>query len=433
MKKPFYPILFAIFPTLYLFSRNRPEVTIQDLPLPILVLVVGILVFMLLLKLLTKNYHKIALTAFSFLIVSFLYVPVRDFWPFLAVRDTTSSYVLWGSVWLLIYAIPSILILRSNRNLLWITQYLNVVAIILLTITVVNIGIYQVGTSEPTQVKIDKVLTSPANQPDIYYIVLDEYARDDYLREVLGYDNELTPYLASKGFYIANKSRTAYFDTVTSLASSLNMEYIGDPELKYAERLTMMQDNKVSQLLKAVGYHYIFITSGGLEGQMGRYAEVHAPQQEVFGMKTSWFASYMLQSSTLDPFLGSWIGCNQGETVLYSFDKIANIPNIEVATFTFVHILSPRSPFVFNRDGNPIRPTRHLSLEEIKERYLDQLIFINKKVEVLLEEILVSPTHLPSLLSKETMDLEREVGGKCTRYLMPITSLIRITNFFLQL
>lgn len=386
MKKPFYPFLLVLFPVLFLYSRNMKEIPLGDILLPMLVLVVGMFLLMLLLRLLTKDYNKIALAASSFLVVSFLYIPIRDLFPSLIPRGVISHAILWG----FLYVIPTFLILKLHINFTSLIRYLNVVAITLLLLSGVNIGINQIRVPEPMQVKINEILTPPKDLPDIYYIVLDEYARDDYLEEVLGYNNELTSYLTNKGFYIATKSLSPYPATVPSLASSLNMERIDVAELSYAEMVDMLQNSKVSQLLKSMGYQYIFITSGALEGHMGRYAEVHAPSQELFGVETSGFAIYILQSTTIAPYTQGWIRHTLWNNILYSFDEIAKMPNVKTPTFVFAHILSPHPPYVFDRDGNPIGPFEHLSLEENREKYLDQLIFTNKKVKVLVDILLES-------------------------------------------
>ncbi|MBT4002001.1 MAG: hypothetical protein HOF10_01675 [Chloroflexi bacterium] len=74
---------------------------------------------------------------------------------------------------------------------------------------------------------LPKTLSGTTSQPDVYYIILDGYSREDYLNEVLSYDNR--PFLnelEGYGFYIANCSQANYSLTRYSLASSLNMEYV---------------------------------------------------------------------------------------------------------------------------------------------------------------------------------------------------------------
>ena len=396
--KYFYPLLLAALPVLFLYSMNMEEVGIADVPLPMLVLVIGILVFMGLVRLFVKDWNKIALIATSFLILSFLYVPIRGLFQFWIIAGSLRDTILWGCLWLLLYSIPIFLILKSHRDFSMVTRFLGTTAIALLIISLANIGIYQIGASSPTTEEVDGGLVHGEVQPDIYYIILDEYVRDDALEEIYGYDNELTNYLVGKGFYIASESLSAYWMSVPSMASTLNMEYIDEAEYGYGEKIRMLQNSKVSQLLKSMDYHYIFVTSGALEAGIERYAELRVSQREIFGIRTSKFAIYVIQATPLNPFILRFVGHDWREGILYCFDEIAEVPNIEAPTFLFAHIVCPHTPFVFDQDGNPIEYRGPYLLDEHREKYLDQLIFLNKKVEALVEEILLNSDTPPIII-----------------------------------
>jgi len=61
-------------------------------------------------------------------------------------------------------------------------------------------------------------LASGATKPDIYYIILDGYSRDDTLQDFFSYDN--TPFLKAledMGFYVARCSQSNYAQTQLSL------------------------------------------------------------------------------------------------------------------------------------------------------------------------------------------------------------------------
>ncbi len=70
--------------------------------------------------------------------------------------------------------------------------------------------------------------------PDIYFIVLDAYARDDVLKEMYGFDNtEFLAYLRNKGFYIAERSAANYCQTGLSIGSCFNLCYLDKLVKKY--------------------------------------------------------------------------------------------------------------------------------------------------------------------------------------------------------
>ena len=81
---------------------------------------------------------------------------------------------------------------------------------------------------------ISKGLVATNSKPDIYYIVLDGYGREDILNEYYAYDNsEFLENLAKRGFAVPHQARSNYPKTVLSISSTLNMDYISNlmPEL----------------------------------------------------------------------------------------------------------------------------------------------------------------------------------------------------------
>ena len=80
--------------------------------------------------------------------------------------------------------------------------------------------------------------------------------------------------------------------------------------------------------------------------------------------------------------------------------------------FIFAHIGQPHPPFIFGPDGEPvrlesrfndhdgsmlIRPGR-LTAEQYRKHYRDQLIFLNKQMERVIDEILANSSQPPILL-----------------------------------
>lgn len=405
----FHPFLFAIFPILFLFAYNIDEVPATDLLLPMLVAIIGTLILLLSLRLLTKSYNKIAIVASYFLVLFFSYGHIRDLiYSLLIPRGVISDTLIGpvtnfslGSLWVLFFISGAFLILKPRRDFSTSTKFLNVVAIALVAISLVNISIYEVKTANLVPEKIiDEEgsgldLSNISNLPDIYYIILDCYTRQDVLKEFWDYDNsEFINFLTDKGFYVASKSRCNYPNTLLSLSSSLNMRYINhvadtvDTELEAGTiLLKMIQDNEVSRLLKSRGYHYIYVSSGWFEGDMGKYADVY---RAISTIEMTNFVTRLVRTTALAPFVYSFIGAEWRGKVLYSFDALANLPNYEEPVFVFAHICCPHGPYIFDRDGNPTK--------EGEGTYIDQLIFVNKKIKLVIDEILSKSDIAPIII-----------------------------------
>jgi hypothetical protein len=85
---------------------------------------------------------------------------------------------------------------------------------------------------------------------------------------------------------------------------------------------------------------------------------------------------------------------------LYQFENLTNIPsmtsNSERPVFVFAHIVVPHIPFVFDQDGS------FLTIEQLRQRtssenYLNQLIYVNSRLETLIDEIL-SKSKVPPII-----------------------------------
>jgi len=415
-----HPFLFAIFPILFLFAYNIDEVPASDLWLPMSVALIGTLILFFSLRLITKNYNKIGIITTFFLVLFFSYGHIRD----LVISYTglekgrISVNLLLASLWVLLFITVAFLITKSHRNFSTSTKFLNIVAIALVAISLINIGIYEIRTinripetanKSPTGLSVNNA----ENLPDIYYIILDEYARQDTLKEFWDYDNsEFIDYLTSKGFYVASKSRSNYGSTSLSLPSSLNMEYLDnlggtvtmqDGRMVGGEVLAnMISNSKASRFLKSKGYRYIHVNSRYYwKEDISKYAEVLA-RKGAFGIMISNFTHGLLRTTALAPFDAYFSGYGRAG-VLYAFDALADIPDIKEPTFVFAYLNSPHPPFLFDRDGNPVRsplfqePDPAEQLRRRHQAYLEQLIFITKKVEILVGEIL-SKSDVPPII-----------------------------------
>ena len=109
------------------------------------------------------------------------------------------------------------------------------------------------------------------NLPDIYLIVLDNYARDDVLRREFNYDNQpFLKQLSDLGFVIPKCSMSNYAWTVLSMSSELNMNYLDtfysemDPKAKtinYDLFTDYIRHSLVWENLTSLGYKTISFES----------------------------------------------------------------------------------------------------------------------------------------------------------------------------
>ena len=173
----------------------------------------------------------------------FLYGAVRDIVFSPEAKSSVAINLAMLAVWGLTFVTLAIAVTRTRSSLDPATSVMNIAALALLVMTLINIGINyskiaDLAARDKEEPGENTTLTTANARPDIYYIILDRYGRNDAIKASFNYDDSrFLDYLAGKGFYIANQSSSNYPDTETSLPSSLNMRYLTAEEIANPDRL----------------------------------------------------------------------------------------------------------------------------------------------------------------------------------------------------
>ena len=265
-----HPVLFAIIPILMLVSLNLDEIFLENSALLFLVIVPSTLVLWYLLNLLIKDKMK------SGLIISLGLVLFFSYGHFLNVlRDVVIEDLVIGrhrhllSSFGIIFAIGVYSILKTKKNFSDFTTIANVIAIVILLISVSNISVYALENSDNDRSILndrlnydDGLPTSFDYTPNVYYIILDAYTSSKVLKDVFDFDNQdFISQLNARGFRVAENSHSNYANTYLSLTSSLNMEYVNyftdavgvdssDRKLSYQ----LYSDNNIMNIFKSLNY-----------------------------------------------------------------------------------------------------------------------------------------------------------------------------------
>lgn len=413
MKTP-HPYLLAIFPILYLYIVNTSEVSPSDLLVPIGISLGSTAVIMLTLNRTTKNIIKTALTTSLFLAFFYSYT-----------RFTNHHLAPLG---ITLFVIGAIFIWRSHRKLVNINKYANIVAILLVAIVSANLCLYEFRKANATEdYNLSETLIAPDNPRDLYYIILDSYGRADILSEVYGFDNSgFINYLIDKGFYVASDSRSNYPKTTLSLPSSLNMSYFTQEWAKDTNReqqdslVQKTVNSEVSQLLKSIGYHYIFVSSGFFHDEAKEYAEIYKSRTVINN-----FTTYLCWNTALSPAMSKYVVDSRRERVLYAFDTLTNLPEYNKPIFVFSHIFCPHSPTIFDENGDTpeILEKWDDPPEILRGTHPQQVVFTNKKMEMVIDAILARSDPEPIIIIQG----DHENGGTVIE---PYVSGVNILNAY---
>lgn len=311
------------------------------------------------------------------------------------------------------------------------------------------------------------VFIPPTLLPDIYYIILDGYGRQDILSETFGYDNyQFIDFLRQHGFYVANQARSNYVQTPLSLSSSLNFSYIQFAE-EYAGAdsnnriplFELLRQNRTREFLKIEGYDFI-VTSSGYPFTEFTDADVYL---SPFLPSLNELERYFLITTSLDPIiskdsaLGNFLRYylpipsyeSNRQRIIFALDEMSRIPKLKSPKFVFVHIIGPHPPFVLDRYGNAVNPN-HLYVpsdgegfggkpEEYQQQYIEQMVFINKQMEIAIDSILKNSIRPPviliqgdhgpgSLLVRDSLEHTclRERTSILSAYYLPESNMVNI-------
>lgn len=421
MKKTFiiHPFLFAIFPILFLFSYNIEQMMSFSETLAPAAVVLGFTLLLLLIsKLIFKDNKKAGIIISAFLVLFFSYGHVFDMIQGQVNLFLVGKHGYLIFIWGLLLTSSIYFIAKTRRDLRNFNNILNIIAFSLVVISLISIGAYKFKTRniwqdnnrnmEAGETNIANLVNTDIPR-DIYYIILDEYAPQSTLKEIFNYDNhEFTDYLTEKGFTIASKSRSNYALTYLSLSSSLNMTYInriiniGIVGIESRDKSILNQtilENRVAGLLQSKGYQFVDLSSGWGKTSNNPYADLNL-QCHRWSRWDDEFTAVLIKTTMLRPFEEYFIEDTIRANVLCTFDRLAKIYKIKGPKFVFAHIVSPHEPYVFGPDGEKVSEVELKMSEDEekqKEKYLNQLIFINKKVKVLVDEIL-SNSEIPPII-----------------------------------
>ncbi len=324
---------------------------------------------------------------------------------------------------------------RTERPLKRLFRVVDVVAAAGIVVSLAGVAIAGVGRSTTTDPPIAGAGTArvaatsdgrAADTPDVYLIVLDGHGRDDELAEHFGIAQGLGAALERRGFYVARESHANYSATLQAMASILNVAYL--PELVVqptVRRLTaLVKNNRLAQMLIERGYRFVSYASG-LE--LTEFRRAHAylappPPVELFGRPLrandferallAWtpFDGMIRRSRDLSPY------AQHRERILFALRDMPRHADNPAPTFVFAHLLSPHEPFVFGANGEDVSPHEQsydLSRvfrdpdlppdagrvgPEYARRYREQAIFIGRRVEQTVDEILARSSESPIII-----------------------------------
>ena len=403
-----HPILFAIFPAASIMADHLEFISFNTnlLFLTLIVLAAAGAAYFVFYRI-WQSAGKAAVATSMSLILFFSYGHAFDF----LTKERELAFIQHRHLvllWLAFYLVLFVILFRTKRNLEMMNRWLTAVGALLLLFSGYSIVHYHLTNQTVWQPELALNSTTQSVQelPDIYYIILDAYANEATLTSYYGFDNSnFLQGLAARGFFVAKDSRSNYALTSLSLSSSLNLSYVNEISLRAGENsrsiaipMRLTEQNQAMQFLQATGYQFVFMGSGYGISQANRFADVDVRCGHVDETIGRFIATSLLRAPTDRLHL---IERDDRQRRLCMFRELANMSQMAPQTggpkFVFAHVPSPHWPFLFDRDGNAVS-LENLNHEQLKEGYLEQLIYLNGRITQIVDAILQHSSREPIII-----------------------------------
>jgi len=436
-KRPFvwHPFLLALFPAFFLYSRNMAEFPIGVVCVPAAEALGAAAAGFAILYAALRDRSRAGLLLSLFIVLYSSYGHLSSALYSLPVGFAPLPFgahtILFPLVCALLLAL-SLFVLRRKRSFTDLTRILNVTALLLLAVTLVRIGAYKIENRNAERFEVDRALfgeeggplVRPGKPPNIYYIVLDAYPRADNLKELYGYDNgPFLGFLASRGFFVAERATTNYSRTIHSLSSSLNFAYleplvprVGEESTDLAPLRRLLEENRARRLLSGLGYRFVAIRSGFQNTDL-KNADIYlTPGQR------GEFERALLRTTAASPVFRWLVRAggrasvsereNDRKRIEYILDALPRTAEYEFPVFVFAHIIAPHPPFVFDAEGGAVEQGRYLAYKSANDLikpdgitretyarlFVGQLDYLNGRIMTLVDSLLAASRVPPVII-----------------------------------
>jgi hypothetical protein len=428
MKRPVvFPFLLAAFPIARLAAQNAREVAPGELVAPLAMALVASLAMWLLARWAFGDGHRagliVAATALLFLMFDgacsgfdTVATYLSSFW--VGGRVTTPAWSVLLVETVVLVTVAWLVARRPREPERW-TPALNVFAGVLLALPLAEaantwVRMPPVPPASPSPPLAELPVSS--RRPDIYYIILDGFARGDILKQEFGYDIE--PFLRrleAKGFFVARHATANYCQTPLSLSSSLNANYLpkakDDAEAARPPDKTLFRENAVIRALRPLGYKFVTFGTGFdftefpgndmYESPHRHLSDFHRMIVDATPVRFLW-----PDPSTRDPFTMA------RERTLHLFDRLPGVARMRGPKLTVAHVVSPHPPFVFGAEGEDVspRPKKCVLSDGTVYRYFyggeetyipgyrAQVEFLVKQTERAIDQVLANSAEPPIIV-----------------------------------
>lgn len=246
-----------------------------------------------------------------------------------------------------------------------------------------------------------------SKQPDVYFILLDEFASRQVLRRFFDYDNQdFLDKLRQRGFVVATSSHSNYPRTMLTLASMMNMTYLdelaticGADTSDWSVLIDMIRDSRIARIFDQAGYRQVLLGSAAAPTDWNPRVDSNHTCTYI-----NWFSMKLMQASFpgLLPDNQKFFKQQTRQQRLCTFSTLEKMASSKGPDFVFAHFLLPHEPFVFGANGEDV-DIREDTIGEtwhprVQEGYKNQTVFLEKKILQAIDHLLAGNSKIQPII-----------------------------------
>jgi|GEM_PF-3494570 len=416
-----YPYVFGVFPAIILYLHNYYQVEFFRVQRALLVslLLTGLIEG--LLWLIFRKGDKVRVLTSYTVLVLFNYGSVYNYLaahPLAGINLGRARILL--TFFVVLFLILTYLLARVKIAGETLSSLGGWIALAMIVLIVFNFILVRAsGVTAASSEKADSsglALRTEGSLPNIYHIVLDGYTSTNALQSDFGYDNsQIVADLESLGFIVPEHAYSNYDETISSLSSALNMDWVdtlvvpGREDHEQHKLVNSLVNNRVRSMLEESGYQ-TFAFENEFRWSLWSNADFYeSPRhQTLFNKSLNSFEVMFLEGTIMklaenyDPdfFSGSLedlssVNLDKYEEQLFALDTLPDLPSYITPRFVFAHLTVTHVPFVFDADGS-LMPLKNQGAATgtdfddpvIRAAYLTSIEYMNSRLLPIVSEIL---------------------------------------------
>jgi hypothetical protein len=412
--------ILPFLPVLFFFLHNSTHFTQLVFTSDVLYLLLAYLLFSLIFFLILSFVLRLKLIQASFLATCFIslllfFGPLQDIGPLQDMLYKYRSVRLLSNSFLILFSISALIIIvflltRKRNTLRTINLYLLTCFSLFIVFELVMLGIKLSGLKNVaslargmTSTVLGKPAPADSADPDIYHIIFDAYTNAPAFRQYWNYENEIYPFLQSKGFYTADSASSNYISTPFSVSSVFSLQYLkGAEPYLYSNSANFLlgkrvyDHNELFRYLKEKGYQFSIFSQ--LEDK--KLLTGFGPLGVV--KPNEWLRKQTAERIYLNPWMQEKFNRLIGKKNAipgqiqrslkayhdYNLKAIKHVLNdcSEYAAnvkrkplFSYTHIMMPHDPYIVDENGNLLGKP-HIENADMNA-YLAQVKYCNKIIK----------------------------------------------------